>query len=141
LTLFLETASMAQVSDHAGLVRGAVDSFNAGDYAGFSQLFSPDVVLVADPQVAHRATYTGRAGIHEWVDEARSRWVGVRFSALSVEAVGAASLVELGVMAETEAGGGAWRLYVLLWWGGDQIVRLRSYPSRDSARADAGEAA
>lgn len=118
----------------------AVDRFNVGDYAGFLEIFAPDVVSVSDPRVADRTEYRGHAGLREWIDEALTRWSGVRFRALAVEPAGTAVLVELAVVGETDAGGGAWRLYVLLHWTGDCVSRLCAYPDRSAALADAGAA-
>jgi hypothetical protein len=118
-------------------VRRAVERFNVGDYAGFLEIFARDVVSVADPQVADRIEYRGHAGLREWIDEALTRWSGVRFRALAVEPAGTAVLVELAVVGETDAGGGAWRLYVLLHWTGDRVSHLCAYPDRRAALADA----
>jgi ketosteroid isomerase-like protein len=123
--------------DRAAGVRGAVEAFNGGDYGAFAEIFSEDLVLFADPQVASRSEYRGREGVAEWIAEARSRWSDVRFAALAVEPVGETVLVELGVVGETPDGGGAWRLYVVLHWDGDRVHLLRSYPTRDAALADA----
>ncbi|MCW2991992.1 MAG: SnoaL-like domain [Solirubrobacterales bacterium] len=126
------------MTSRISLVERAVERFNSGDYAGFGEIFAPDVVLAADPQVADRSEYHGRAGIQTWIAEALGRWDGVRFAALGVEQVGDAVLVELAVVGETGAvGGGAWRLYVLLLWDGDQANRVRAYPNRALAVADA----
>jgi hypothetical protein len=123
--------------DRAAGVRAAVEEFNHGDYGAFAEIFSEDLLLLADPQVASRSEYHGRRGVLEWVEEARNRWTDVRFAALAIEPVGEAVLVELGVVGETADGGGAWRLYVVLHWDGDQVHLLRSYPDRAAALADA----
>jgi hypothetical protein len=119
------------------VVRRAVQRFNDEDFAGFAQIFAPDVVLLSDPQVASRREYHGLPGIQEWIEEALSRWVGVRFHALAAEPVADTVLVELAVVGDTEAGGGAWRLYVLLRWAGDLVNRVRAYPDRSAAVSDA----
>jgi ketosteroid isomerase-like protein len=126
--------------DRVAGVRHAVEEFNRGDYGAFAEIFSEDLVLHADPQVASRPEYHGRQGVQEWIEEARSRWTDVRFAALAVEPVGEAVLVELGVVGETGDGGGAWRLYVVLHWDGDRVHLLRSYPDRAAALADAAAA-
>jgi hypothetical protein len=123
--------------DRAAGVRVAVEEFNHGDYTAFAEIFSEDALLFGDPQVASRSEYRGRQGVLEWVEEARSRWSDVRFAALAVEPVGGTLLVELGVVGETADGGGAWRLYVVLYWDGDHVHLLRSYPNRAAALADA----
>jgi hypothetical protein len=120
------------------LVQQAVARFNAGDYDAFMQIFSRDVAVLADPQVADQTEYRGRAGLAEWLEEARCRWHAVRFKALNVEPLGDGVLVELAVVGETGGGGGAWRLYVQLIWDGDLVGRVRAYPTRAEAIADPG---
>jgi ketosteroid isomerase-like protein len=120
------------------LVEQAVTRFNAGDYDRFLQIFSADVALLADPQVADRAEYRGHSGLTAWLGEARRRWHAVRFRALAVEPFGDGVIVELAVVGDTAAGGGAWRLYVQLIWEGDLVTRLRAYPTRAEALADPG---
>jgi hypothetical protein len=114
-----------------------MERFNIGDYAGFLEIFAPDVVSVSDPRVADRIEYSGHAGLRAWIDEALARWSAVRFSALVVEPAGSAVLVELAVVGETDAAGGAWRLHVLLHWTGDRVSRVCAYPDRRAALADA----
>jgi ketosteroid isomerase-like protein len=117
------------------IVAAAVDRFNAGDYDTFLQIFAPDAVLHADPQVADRSEYHGRGGLAEWLAEAQRQWRTTRFKALSVVAAGDAVVVELAVVGESAAGGGAWRLYVRLAWDGELVSRIRAYPTRDDAFA------
>jgi hypothetical protein len=131
---------MPAVSERTERVRRAVERFNAGDYDGFVEIFSPDVVLVADPQVADQSEYVGQSGVLAWIEEAHARWVGVRFAALAMEPLGEAILIELGVVGDTVAGGGAWRLYVLMRWADTHINVVQAYPSRDAALADVGGA-
>jgi hypothetical protein len=127
---------MSLQEQRATLVQRAVERFNDADFAGFAEIFAPDVVMLSDPQVASRREYRGVQGIGEWVEEALARWVSVRFHALSVEPLDDAILVELAVVGDTEAGGGAWRLYVLLRWAGDRVDRVRAYPDRATAVSD-----
>jgi hypothetical protein len=126
------------VPERTERVQRAVERFNAGDYDGFVEIFSEDAVVLADPQVADQSEYIGRSGVLAWIEEAHTRWVGVRFAALAMETVGEAILIELGVVGDTAAGGGAWRLYVLMRWSGTHINTLRAYPSRAEALSDAG---
>jgi hypothetical protein len=127
--------------DRVAGVERAVEQFNRGDYSGFAEIFSADTVMLADPQVASRSEYRGHQGLQDWIAEARDRWVDVRFKALAVEPVDDAVMVELAVVGETIDGGGAWRLYVVLYWDGDRISGLRTYPDRAAAVADAAVAA
>jgi hypothetical protein len=119
-------------------VEHAVQRFNAGDYGGFLEIFSPEALLLADPQVADRTQYRGRTGVAEWLVEAQRRWQAVRFEALALEPIDDALVVELAVIGDTAAGGGAWRLYVRLLWDGDLVTGVRAYPTRTDAFADPG---
>lgn len=112
--------------------------FNAGDHAGFLQIFSPDVIVRGDPQVADRPEYRGREGVAAWFEEAARRWQAVRFKALAVEPAGDDTLVELAVVGDTGAGGGAWRLYIRLVWNSEHVQWLRVYQTRADAIGDAG---
>jgi hypothetical protein len=116
----------------------AVEAFNAGDYEGFAAIFSPDVHLFSDPQVADRSEYHGRGGVLSWIEEARTRWAGVRFVVLAMEPLADTVLIELGVVGDTAGGHSGWRLYVVMRWSGDEISQLRAHPSRTAAMADAG---
>src|SRR5690348_7922377 len=94
------------VEHRVALMEYAVARFNAGDYDRFVQIFSSDVAVLADPQVADRVEYRGHTGLMVWLEEARQRWRAVRFRALAVEPFGDAVVVELAVVADTAAGGG-----------------------------------
>jgi hypothetical protein len=122
------------------VVQDSVTRFNAGDYAAFGEIFSPDVIMFSDPQIADRSEYHGRAGVQEWITESLNKWEGVRFRALAVEQIGEDVFVELAVVGDTEGGGGAWRVYVVLSWSGDKVTCVRAHPDRATALGDAGRA-
>jgi ketosteroid isomerase-like protein len=126
------------VTTPLALVEDSVARFNAGDYAAFTEIFSPDVVMFTDPQIADRSEYHGRAGVQEWITESLNKWAGVRFRALAVEQIAEEIFVELAVVGDTEGGGGAWRVYVVLSWSDGKVSCVRAHPDRAAALADAG---
>lgn len=124
------------MAEPVDVVALAVERFSAGDDDGFLDLFAPDAVVWAVPELAGGGVvFRDRDDLAVWIKEARRQWADVRFGHGEISSQGAGVYVELDVFTETADGGGAWRLPIAVFFRDERVVEVLPQPDRASAVA------
>lgn len=116
-------------------IEDALAAFNDDSADGFAAIFTDDALLYGDPQIAGQSVYAGPAGARAWVQETRERWHVTSMVLRGQRSVADSCLLDIDFIVETQSGGSAWRLAVVVRFSGSKIAEMRTYADRATALA------